>query len=339
MDITDMNKFPLSRLNSNLTIFSDSVSETVTFTRPISLSRASINSLPLDPPSRPWCDYPNRVFTLLKKKQLEIRNILPPLPPISFSLQNVSFNIPTPFSKNTPKLPESPQIHIQNTTDPSNQDFYIIPSENILNSEIEIINSFENSSNIEKNIDFPNSTTKNDTRNNINPSNSIKEHDTISISSNTTNVSSEKLPEKNTLEPHLPPLPQKFTTVNYTQVPDWAVEPFIFSGYRPIHPSYKSCLNSVFKIHNETGNIWSHLIGALFIVSLFFVTSFYTIPHLEKFGNVDFGSRVFIYVYLTSALFCLLASSLFHTFICHSDQKKKIHKHMSLTHGKALYAH
>ncbi|OMJ30057.1 Adiponectin receptor protein 2 [Smittium culicis] len=311
-----MNKFPLSRLNSNLTIFSDSVSETVTFTRPISASRASINSLPLDPPSRPWCDYPNRVFTLLKKKQLEIRNILPPLPPISFSLQNVSFSIPTPFSKNPTKLPEAPQIHTQNTNDPSNQVFHNIPSESILNSEIQIINSFENGSNIENTIDFPNSNIINHAGNNNNPPSLIKEHDTLSISSNTTNVSSEKLSEKNTLEP----TSQKFSTVNYTQVPDWAVEPFIFSGYRPIIPSYKSCLNSIFKIHNETGNIWSHLLGALFIVSMFFVTSFYTIPRLEKFGNVDFGSRIFIYVYLTSALFCLLASSLFHTFICHSDQ-------------------
>ena len=37
------------------------------------------------------------------------------------------------------------------------------------------------------------------------------------------------------------------------------VHPFIFHGYR-IHHTVRDCFFSIFKLHNETFNIWSHLI-------------------------------------------------------------------------------
>lgn len=45
------------------------------------------------------------------------------------------------------------------------------------------------------------------------------------------------------------------------------VHPFILHGYR-IHHEISDCLFSVFKLHNETLNIWSHLIPFIGFLSL-----------------------------------------------------------------------
>ncbi len=48
------------------------------------------------------------------------------------------------------------------------------------------------------------------------------------------------------------------------------VQPFIFNGYR-IHHNLKDCVYSIFTFHNESLNIWTHLIpfiGFLFIFSI-----------------------------------------------------------------------
>ena len=46
------------------------------------------------------------------------------------------------------------------------------------------------------------------------------------------------------------------------------VHPFIFHGYR-IHHSMRDCFKSLFTLHNETLNIWSHLIPFFIFLSLF----------------------------------------------------------------------
>jgi len=50
------------------------------------------------------------------------------------------------------------------------------------------------------------------------------------------------------------------------------VYPFIFYGYR-INHTIKDCLFSIFKLHNETMNIWTHLLPFLFFFSLLFIQS------------------------------------------------------------------
>ena len=43
---------------------------------------------------------------------------------------------------------------------------------------------------------------------------------------------------------------------------------FILSGYRINFKSAKSLFKSIFMLHNESVNIWSHLLGALFFIIL-----------------------------------------------------------------------
>lgn len=90
--------------------------------------------------------------------------------------------------------------------------------------------------------------------------------------------------------------------------------PFIRSGYRG-SMNLIACLRSTFTFHNETVNIWTHLIGFFFFVGLL-IRDFLTIPtHLVS--SVDL-------LVLTGMLLCyqacMILSSLFHTFTCHSER-------------------
>ncbi|CAE7442653.1 ngb2 [Symbiodinium microadriaticum] len=50
--------------------------------------------------------------------------------------------------------------------------------------------------------------------------------------------------------------------LDHTDVPARQKVPFIHWGYRPPPAGPWDLIRSIFRIHNETGNIWSHLIGA-----------------------------------------------------------------------------
>ena len=44
--------------------------------------------------------------------------------------------------------------------------------------------------------------------------------------------------------------------------PNWLQDnEYLIMGHRSEMPSLKECFKSVFKLHSETGNIWSHFIG------------------------------------------------------------------------------
>lgn len=89
---------------------------------------------------------------------------------------------------------------------------------------------------------------------------------------------------------------------------------FIKSGYR-WGSSYKDNWKSLFKIHNETVNIWTHLLGAAYFgyraITLF----------REEFDfAVDYKDVWILCVHLVCATICLIMSSLFHLHLCHSER-------------------
>lgn len=46
-------------------------------------------------------------------------------------------------------------------------------------------------------------------------------------------------------------------------LPDWLKDnDFLLHGHRPPMPSFRACFKSIFRIHTETGNIWTHLLGS-----------------------------------------------------------------------------
>lgn len=57
-------------------------------------------------------------------------------------------------------------------------------------------------------------------------------------------------------------LPLPSPTVTSTQVPSLFREPYILSGYRPVRQNWRCYLLSLFQWHNESLNVWIHLLAA-----------------------------------------------------------------------------
>ncbi|KAI8846524.1 hemolysin-III related-domain-containing protein [Chytridium lagenaria] len=75
-------------------------------------------------------------------------------------------------------------------------------------------------------------------------------------------------------------------TVSINQMPSWYHDNvFINSGYRKIQYTYRGCIRSLFYLHNETGNVYSHLIGSLLFLALIPVTAW--LPVLETTTAMD----------------------------------------------------
>ena len=71
---------------------------------------------------------------------------------------------------------------------------------------------------------------------------------------------------------------------HFSKIPDWMKDnPSILEGYR-MNLGLKRTILSLFRIHNETGNIWTHLLGSIFFLALIFVISY-------EQGFLDFSTR------------------------------------------------
>ncbi|KAI8340375.1 hemolysin-III related-domain-containing protein [Choanephora cucurbitarum] len=97
---------------------------------------------------------------------------------------------------------------------------------------------------------------------------------------------------------------------------DWQENEYVLSGYR-FYQTSQACLKSIFMLHNETMNIWSHIIGFVFMTCL----SIYGFD--RHFPDASFKDRTVCMTFCIAALKCLFCSSIYHTFICHSHRQIK----------------
>ncbi|XP_065573859.1 adiponectin receptor protein-like [Artemia franciscana] len=109
------------------------------------------------------------------------------------------------------------------------------------------------------------------------------------------------------------------TLYDFRSLPKWLQDnEHIHLSHRPPLPSFKECFKSIFKVHTETGNIWTHLIGCLVFILVaiyFWVRADYIIDTEEK---------IICTVFFIGAIGCLGLSFLYHTLICHSENTNKI---------------
>ena len=57
---------------------------------------------------------------------------------------------------------------------------------------------------------------------------------------------------------------QAWEVMHHHHLPKWLKDnDFLIKGHRPQLNSYYECFKSIFRIHTETGNIWTHLLGQL----------------------------------------------------------------------------
>ncbi|KAG0379250.1 hypothetical protein BGX24_001136 [Mortierella sp. AD032] len=103
----------------------------------------------------------------------------------------------------------------------------------------------------------------------------------------------------------------------WDELPPWMKDnPAIVTGYRRPTHSYSKTVESLAYLHNESVNIWSHLLGALVFVIVAPISYFKIIGLLEAIHWTDVA--VF-YAFLAGAIICLSMSASFHTFCCHSE--------------------
>ncbi|TKA21701.1 hypothetical protein B0A50_08774 [Salinomyces thailandicus] len=107
--------------------------------------------------------------------------------------------------------------------------------------------------------------------------------------------------------------------ITFSQLPQWAQQnPQIHQGYRPITPKYTFCLTSLTYLHNETGNIFSHLLPIfplLYQITHSTLVYFQLIPSQTQPRPEDV---VVFSAFFAGWLACMVLSSTYHTLMCHS---------------------
>nr|XP_029137506.1 membrane progestin receptor beta-like [Labrus bergylta] len=112
-----------------------------------------------------------------------------------------------------------------------------------------------------------------------------------------------------------PPPPSLPSTIRDVDAPPLFRERFILSGYRPVGLSWRCYLLSLFQIHNETVNVWSHLLAAVFVVMRFMV---FIGPEGQGF-SVDVASLPLV-LYVFSAVTYCCCSAVAHLLQSHSEE-------------------
>ncbi|XP_066285273.1 uncharacterized protein [Branchiostoma lanceolatum] len=105
-------------------------------------------------------------------------------------------------------------------------------------------------------------------------------------------------------------------------LPEWLKDnEYLKGSHRPPMPSFRSCFRSMFRIHSETGNIWTHFLGCLAFIAV-------AIYFLVKRSSADMHSplteKFVCGAFFLGAVLCLGFSWIFHTVYCHSERTAKI---------------
>ncbi|KAJ1561141.1 Adiponectin receptor protein 1, partial [Nowakowskiella sp. JEL0078] len=105
-------------------------------------------------------------------------------------------------------------------------------------------------------------------------------------------------------------------TVAFQDLPNWRQDNmYVLTGYWHTTGSYIGCLKSLFFVHNETGNIYTHLVGTMtFSVFLFISFQVFT----PVFESTKWSDVLVVSLFLFGGVVCLALSTLFHLFQCHS---------------------
>jgi adiponectin receptor len=102
----------------------------------------------------------------------------------------------------------------------------------------------------------------------------------------------------------------------------WQYNAHVIHGYR-FTESLTHCVRSVFHLHNETFNIWSHLLGCVFLVRKL-LSEGSLVQRGADSGAGFVGFAAIYYAYIAAAILCTACSVSWHTMRCIAS-----HSHMS----------
>ena len=87
---------------------------------------------------------------------------------------------------------------------------------------------------------------------------------------------------------------ERLDYLNYDEIPDWYRDnAYILTKYRDTNKGFKYYFYSIFKLHNETINIWSHLLGAILFMSIGIYTNFHF--DLQKYWSQYICINLYIF--------------------------------------------
>lgn len=105
--------------------------------------------------------------------------------------------------------------------------------------------------------------------------------------------------------------------VRWDMLPDWYKDNrFVLNGYRDVSNSSLACFRSIFSLHNETINIYTHLVPAIaFMFAQLLVQQAITayFPEATRLDRIVFACN------MGAAIVTLILSSLYHTLMNHSQ--------------------
>ncbi len=106
---------------------------------------------------------------------------------------------------------------------------------------------------------------------------------------------------------------------HFEKLPNWLKDnEHLHFGHRPELSSFAECFRSIFRIHTETGNIWTHLIG--FVAFVVVTVVFYVRPLCTTCRmDIELSEKLIFLCFFIGAILCLACSTLFHTVSCHSE--------------------
>lgn len=108
----------------------------------------------------------------------------------------------------------------------------------------------------------------------------------------------------------LPPSP----TVTASQVPSLFREPYILSGYRPVQQDWRCYLLSLFQKHNESLNVWTHLLAGPVLLLRWWA-------NVDTLGcTLDDVTSLRLLLFLVSSLTYLYLSVAAHLLQFHSER-------------------
>ncbi|KAK3049326.1 hypothetical protein LTS18_012790, partial [Coniosporium uncinatum] len=107
-------------------------------------------------------------------------------------------------------------------------------------------------------------------------------------------------------------------TVLWNEVEAWQQDNhYIVSGYRPASNSYSKSASSIFYLHNETVNIWTHLLGSLAAI----ITSIVLYGELkERYQSATQDDVLVFGCFFSGAAACLGMSATYHAISNHSHE-------------------
>lgn len=121
----------------------------------------------------------------------------------------------------------------------------------------------------------------------------------------------------------------KARTVTWKQISEWQFDnKYILSGYRPEKANYLEILTSLTFLHNETCNVYTHLIGALVLPLV--AGTFLRYLAEPQFLNVSSMDYTMFGIYFWCAEICLVLSALYHLMQPHSHDVEQFWHGMDL---------